>query len=83
MEHKQQPQSPSLQVQKAAIAIAHAVGYGLVHNLDETIERNHTRGWADENLYVFRLRTDGEVREAWNLFLRRRTPTSLTGREDT
>jgi hypothetical protein len=57
------------------------MGYGLVHNLKEAIERNRTRGWADENLYIFRLESDDEVREAWQLFLSRRAPIRPTRRE--
>jgi hypothetical protein len=73
MEHKQQVSHPSsLRVQKASVAMAHAVTYGLIHNLHEAIERNRRRGWADDDLHVFRLGSDDEVREAWQLFLSRR-----------
>jgi hypothetical protein len=56
--------------------MAVAVSYGLIHNLQEAVERNRTRGWADADLYVFRLSSDSEVREAWQLFLSRRGPWS-------
>jgi hypothetical protein len=82
MKHRQRPpQPPSVRVQNAATAIAHAVSYGLIHSLQEAIERDRTRGWADENLYVFRLKDVDEVREAWQLFLSRRASIRPTRRE--
>jgi hypothetical protein len=52
-------------LRKAVSAIAAAVSYGLVHSLEEAIERNRTRGWADDALQTFRLESDDEVRAAW------------------
>jgi hypothetical protein len=52
-------------IRDGADAIAAAVSYGLVHSLEEAIERNRKRGWADDALQTFRLENDDEVRAAW------------------
>lgn len=48
-------------IQNAVSAIA-AMTYGLVHSLEGAIRRNRTHGWADDNLRIFRLQGDEEVR---------------------
>jgi hypothetical protein len=58
-------------IRAGAEAIAAAVSYGLVHSLDEAIERNRIHGWADEYLTTFRLESDDEVREAWSVLEQR------------
>jgi hypothetical protein len=65
-------QERTRRVQNGAQAMAHAALYGLVHDLAEAIARNHSRGWADGDLTVFRLEDDGEVRDAWRLVEERR-----------
>jgi hypothetical protein len=59
-------------IRAGADAIDSAMSYGLVHSLEEAIERNRTRGWADDTLVTFRLESDDEVRAAWAVLEQRK-----------
>jgi hypothetical protein len=60
-------QDRNRRIQYGAQAMAMAASYGLIRCLRDAIERNHSRGWADHDLRIFRLADDEEVREAWQI----------------